>query len=105
MDEQNEFANGTENVEKNVENKETPVQENPIGENAGAGASPYTDPGASGQTATPGMRLTAGSRTSAVSRRRLRPLRRIRRNIVGAMRITTRSPRETLDTSRRITQD
>ena len=50
MDEQNEFANGTENVEKNVENKETPVQENPIGENAGAGASPYTDPGASGQT-------------------------------------------------------
>ena len=50
MDEQNEFTNGTENVEKNVENKETPVQENPIGENAGAGASPYTDPGASGQT-------------------------------------------------------
>ena len=50
MDEQNEFANGTENVEKNVENKETPVQENPIGENAGAGASPYTDLGASGQT-------------------------------------------------------
>lgn len=50
MDEQNEFANGTENVEKNVENKETPVQENPIGENTGAGASPYTDPGASGQT-------------------------------------------------------
>ena len=49
MDEQNEFTNGTENVEKNVENKETPVQENPIGENAGAGASPYTDPGASGQ--------------------------------------------------------
>ena len=53
MDEQNEFANGTENVEKNVENKETPVQENPIGENAGAGASPYTDPGASGQTVIP----------------------------------------------------
>lgn len=50
MDEQNEFTNGTENVEKNVEDKETPVQENPIGENAGAGASPYTDPGASGQT-------------------------------------------------------
>lgn len=50
MDEQNEFTNGTENVEKNVENKETPVQENPIGENAGAGASPYTDPGTSGQT-------------------------------------------------------
>lgn len=50
MDEQNEFTNGTENVETNVENKETPVQENPIGENAGAGASPYTDPGASGQT-------------------------------------------------------
>lgn len=50
MDEQNEFTNGTENVEKNVENKETPVQENPTGENAGAGASPYTDPGASGQT-------------------------------------------------------
>ena len=50
MDEQNEFTNGTENVEKNVENKETPVQENPIGENAGAGSSPYTDPGASGQT-------------------------------------------------------
>lgn len=50
MDEQNEFTNGTENVEKNVENKETPVQENPIGENAGAGASPYTDSGASGQT-------------------------------------------------------
>lgn len=50
MDEQNEFTNGTENVEKNVENKETPVQENPIGENAGAGASPYTDPGAFGQT-------------------------------------------------------
>ena len=50
MDGQNEFTNGTENVEKNVENKETPVQENPIGENAGAGASPYTDPGASGQT-------------------------------------------------------
>lgn len=50
MDEQNEFTNGTENVEKNVENKETPVQENPIGENAGAGASPYADPGASGQT-------------------------------------------------------
>ena len=50
MDEQNEFTNGTENVETNVENKETPVQENPIGGNAGAGASPYTDPGASGQT-------------------------------------------------------
>ncbi len=50
MDEQNEFTNGTENVEKNVENKETPVQENPIGENARAGASPYTDPGTSGQT-------------------------------------------------------
>lgn len=27
MDEQNEFTNGTENVEKNVENKETPVQD------------------------------------------------------------------------------
>lgn len=50
MDEQNEFTNGTENVETNVENKETPVQENPIGGNAGSGASPYTDPGASGQT-------------------------------------------------------
>lgn len=50
MDEQNEFTNGTENVETNVENKETPAQENPIGGNAGAGASPYTDPGASGQT-------------------------------------------------------